>query len=189
VGKGTGLGLATVYGVVRGHQGHIQCQSVPGGGTVFTVYLPFSRAVDVPGPRDPGAANPGGGHGERVLLVDDEEALRQLGGRMLAMGGYAVTLAASGEEALEMAAAGPRRFDLVVMDLGMPGMGGEAAALKLAELKPDLPLFVASGYPVDSQNKPGLFAVAAGFLAKPFRKDELLAAVARVLGAGGKVEQ
>ena len=127
VGKGTGLGLASVYGIVQGHEGRITCRSRAGAGTTFEIYLPMLEAAQEPpeAPRaDPGQA---GGGTETILLVDDEEALRSIGSRTLQSKGYRVLTASSGEAALEIYRANTRGVDLVIMDLGMPGMGGRQA--------------------------------------------------------------
>ncbi len=183
VGKGAGLGLSTVYGVVQGHGGHVCGHSQPGGGASFEVYLPALEAPAVaPQARDQPVVLPGGP--QRILVVDDEDALRELGRRMLAAKGYEVTCAASGEEALELYRQDPRRFACVVLDLGMPGMGGQQALEEIKALDPQAKVIVASGHTAGKQGGQALEAGAAAFVAKPFRQAELLSTLRRVLEAG-----
>ncbi len=181
VGKGTGLGLATVYGIVKGHQGEILCYSEPGLGTSFKVYLPAHRA-GAPGPT--GAEAPDKRRlrgGETILLVDDEEALRELGRQTLEGMGYQVVTADRGERALELFKEGRGRIDLVVMDLGMPGMGGHKCLKEILAIDPGARVVIASGYSANGQVKASLELGAAGYLAKPFRRIDLLATVRQVL--------
>jgi PAS domain S-box-containing protein len=181
VGKGTGLGLATAYGAVNGHGGHIQCMSQPGQGTTFAVYLPALPAGTVAA-AEPGQPpeSPARGH-ETILLVDDEQALRTFGALTLEHHGYQVLTAASGEEALELYRRKQGRVDLVLMDLGMPGMGGHKALRAILELDPRARVVIASGYSADLQVKDALAAGASGYVAKPFRGADLLAQVRQAL--------
>ncbi len=181
-GKGTGLGLSTVHGIVTGHSGHITCQSAPGQGTAFTIYLPVLSQQPVgPAPALAPAELPGGR--ERVLLVDDEEALLQMGYRFLTQAGYAVWTATSGEQALSTCRSLDPKPDLVVMDLGMPGMGGRKALQEMLAGDPQVKIVVASGYAADTQVQEALENGARDFVAKPYRRTELLTTVRRVLDA------
>jgi CheY-like chemotaxis protein len=181
LGQGTGLGLATVYGVVKGHGGHIQCQSRVGEGTTFTVYLPCQQiASQGPAARDTAADKPAGGS-ETVLLVDDEEPLRALGQRTLKGAGYRVLTAPSGEKALELYKEAGSGIDLVVLDLSMPGMGGLKCLKEMMALNPALRVVIASGYAEEGQVGQSLEAGAAGFVAKPFSRAQLLNAVREAL--------
>jgi CheY-like chemotaxis protein len=181
VGKGTGLGLCTVYGIIRSHGGHIQCESAPGRGTVFKIYLPAQEgAIDHP-EQDAGEAGPSLRGSETILLVDDDEPLLQLGARMLGANGYTVFEARRGEEALERFQTDPEKLDLVILDLGMPGMGGLRCLKEMMALRPSAKVIVASGYSSLSHMESALAAGAAGFVAKPYRKADLLAAVREVL--------
>ena len=181
VGKGTGLGLSTVYGIVKGHQGEIYCYSEPGYGTTFKIYLPVvedapqaaAETAELPLSALQGA--------ERILLVDDEEALRELGARTLSMAGYRVATAASGEEALEAFQADDGGFDLVVLDLGMPGMGGHKTLQAILEMRPEAKVIIASGYSAEGPVKATLASGAAGYVAKPFGRRDLLSTVRAVL--------
>jgi CheY-like chemotaxis protein len=184
VGKGTGLGLATVYGIVKAHNGYIYCASQPGQGTTFEMFLPVLHAA---GPAEAGLDEPAGGPpggSETILLVDDEQALRTLGARALESRGYRVLTADNGEQALEIYRAQTGEVDLVIMDLGMPGMGGRKAMRSILDLNPRVKVVIASGYSPDAQVKDALEAGAAGYVAEPFRKADLLATVRGVLDDG-----
>jgi len=179
VGQGTGLGLATIYGIVQRHGGCITCRSQPGAGATFNIYLPtlagegVSRVEETPEEQ----ARPGGG--EAVLLVDDEEALREVGRRVLEERGYRVSLAASGEEALAIYSQRGAELDLVVLDISMPGMGGHRCLREILALDPGARVIIASGYSPHGHQTSG----AAGYIAKPFRRAELLKTVRAVLDA------
>ncbi len=181
MGKGTGLGLSTVYGIVKAHGGYVYCHSELGAGAVFKVYLPAQRQ----------SAGPAGGEeeqreqslqgDERILLVDDEEPLRVLGSRTLGRAGYVVETAASGEEALRKYQTDPAGFAMVVMDMGMPGMGGHKAIKAILEFDPQARIVIASGYSPAGQVKASLEMGALGYVAKPFKQGELLATIRGVL--------
>jgi PAS domain S-box-containing protein len=182
VGRGTGLGLASAYGIVKSHGGHIHCYSQPGSGTSFKIYLPAFLERGAKARQDSISADEDLLHGsEKILLVDDEEALRQFGERTLLRKGYQVLTASSGEQALEIYGQPGQRPDLVIMDLGMPGMGGHKALKAILELDPQAKVVIASGYSAHGQVKASLESGAAGYAAKPFRRAELLTTVRRVL--------
>ncbi|MBI4774425.1 MAG: PAS domain S-box protein [Deltaproteobacteria bacterium] len=181
VGKGTGLGLATVHGIVKTHGGHISCYSEPSRGTLFRIYLPaYETEVPADTPADETAAEPAGGS-ERILIVDDEPALRDLGVEMLQRMGYDVITARNGEEALDIFSRKKGTLDLVILDLGMPGMGGFKCLKKIRAIDPKARVIVASGYSADRQIKDVLAAGAAGFISKPFLNKDLLGKVREVL--------
>jgi PAS domain S-box-containing protein len=181
IGKGTGLGLSMVYGIVTAHGGSIQCYSEPGLGTTFKIYLPQRPdGAPVPARETAPPVEVAGGH-ERILLVDDEEALRELGAQTLAEMGYQVLTAASGEQALDIYRAQGREIGLVILDLGMPGMGGHRCLEAILALAPGAKVLIASGYSANGQVKASLQSGAAGFVAKPFRRLDLLLTVRDVL--------
>jgi CheY-like chemotaxis protein len=181
VGRGTGLGLSTVFGIVKGHGGELTCYSEPGQGATFKVYLPVPPALDQAVPAEPAPPEPPVRGEETVLLVDDEAALRDLGRQALEGAGYRVLTAASGEEALAIHQARGAAIDLVVMDLGMPGMGGQRCLREILARDPKAKVVIASGYSANGQVKASLESGAAGYVAKPFRRADLLTTIRDVL--------
>jgi PAS domain S-box-containing protein len=145
-GEGTGLGLSVVHGIVRGHRGAILVRSKPGSGTVFDLFFPAAehQAEDAAKAAAPSAAP--AGRGEHVLYVDDEDQLVDLVTRMMERMGYNVTGMTRPIEAVDVVRADPNRFDLVLTDLGMPGMSGMDLAEELLQIRPDLPIIITSGY-------------------------------------------
>ncbi|MCB2191481.1 MAG: PAS domain S-box protein [Deltaproteobacteria bacterium] len=181
VGAGTGLGLFTVYGIVESHAGYISCDSALGQGTIFTIYLPAKEekaAIMVP--QDPGAGPVEGGS-EAILLVDDEEAILEVVRDVLEQHGYSVLTADSGEGALELFGQEDGNVDLVILDLGMPGMGGDRCLELLREQVPEVKVVVATGYAGTDKRKEILSAGASGFISKPYRLDSLLRTVRQIL--------
>ncbi|MGX9366717.1 hybrid sensor histidine kinase/response regulator [Desulfoplanes sp. PS50] len=186
VGKGTGLGLSTVYAIVKEHGGHISCYSTLGQGTTFKIYLP----VAPDGGRSGNHARPIAAERETtgfaettVLVIDDEEMIAELTREVLESLGCTVITAASGEQGVQIFEQRHTEIDLVLLDLGMPGMGGELCLQRLRELKPDGRFVVASGYlGHDIARKPEQYGAAA-FLEKPFQSTELVATIRKVLSA------
>ncbi|NCC24032.1 MAG: response regulator [Deltaproteobacteria bacterium] len=183
VGQGTGLGLSTVYGIVTDHGGHITCSSEKNRGTTFSIYLPalptVSTVDNVIGTRHDRQEIEGGT--ERILLVDDEELILELTEDILSGHGYTVLTASSGEEALKIFRLEKGNIDLVVTDLGMPGMGGEHLIREMKEIYPKARILVTSGYAAHSMAEdPHLFG-ASDFIRKPYRLDEMLLTVRHVL--------
>ena len=177
-GQGTGLGLAMVYGIVQNHGGHITCESELGQGTVFRLYFPALGGEISLTEAQETRTEPLRGGQETILLVDDEENLRQLGQRMLQRFGYKLLTAASGEEALEVYQKERGRIDLVILDLVMPGMGGWGCLRELKKLDPNLKVILASGL---AQELKAQEAGADGVLAKPYRLRQMLQAVRQAL--------
>jgi len=150
-GQGTGLGLSVVHGIMKNHGGAVTVYSEPGNGTVFHLYLPAAqRGTEETQARSHTVFR---GQGQRVLYVDDEEPLVLLMTRMLEQLGYKVTGCTDPEKALEMFGSGPQDFDVVVSDLSMPGMSGVDLARELLQIRPGIPILVASGYirPADNE--------------------------------------
>jgi two-component system cell cycle sensor histidine kinase/response regulator CckA len=176
VGKGTGLGLATVYGIVRQSGGCVWAGNAPGGGAVFTIYLPRTNAS----PAQPSANEPAGrvARGEgTVLLVEDEPQVRALTRRMLERSGYTVLTAANGEEALRLVAGHAGPLDLVLTDMVMPLMGGRELVERLAGVRPELRVVFMTGYTaggVDTEGAPGRGLV---LLEKPFSPEVLTSTI------------
>lgn len=180
IGKGTGLGLASAYGIIKGHGGDIVCRSEPDRGTSFEIYLPednkrFSRAA-----RELNEALPRGNQ-EVLLIVDDEDSVRDFASRALKRFGYEVFSASSGEEAVAIFSNKHEVIDLVVLDIGMPGMGGSKCMLELLKISPPAKVIIASGYSKDGQVKTTLESGAAGFLGKPYKIQEMLQTIRSTL--------
>ncbi len=180
VGKGTGLGLATVYGIVKAHQGHISCYSEVNKGTTFDIYFPASPdADDFGGEEEPQESNLTLNGRETILLVDDEKLILDVGDDALSRHGYTVIRAESAEQALKIFRERSDEIDLVLMDLGMPGMGGEHCLQQLKAIAPEIKIVVASGYAGHRiASAPEQFG-ASGFISKPYRLNQLLAEVRR----------
>jgi PAS domain S-box-containing protein len=181
LGRGTGLGLATVYGIVRQSGGQIQVASRPGEGSAFTVYFPraetAARAATPQAP--PEAPAPRGS--ETVLVVEDEEAVRHLVCRVLRGKGYRVLEAPHAEAALTIASATVDPIHLLLTDIVMPGLGGPALAARLAAGRPGLRVLFITGYAPEAVERRGDLADAGGLLEKPFSADQLARKVREVL--------
>ena len=179
-GRGTGLGLASVFGIVRGHGGRIDVASRPGCGARFTLWFP---ATEAGAPAEPAAA-PAPSRARRrltVLLVDDEPAVIESASRMLERLGFSVIRAPGGAEALALFSRHGDEIDLVVLDVVMPGTGGEAVYRRIREMRPETRILVASGYDLGGKMTPLLRKGRDGFIQKPFDLQELSQAIAAVL--------
>jgi two-component system cell cycle sensor histidine kinase/response regulator CckA len=179
IGRGTGLGLASVYGIVQSHGGYISCYSEVGQGTTFKVYLPAIEQSSMVETSSIPEFLPGGN--ESVLLVDDEEWIRDYAREVLTEYGYTVYTASSGEEALAIYNSSNSSFDLVILDIGMPGMGGHKCLSELIRFNPAAKIIIASGYSVNGQANKSLESGAAGYLGKPYKTSELLGKVRAIL--------
>jgi signal transduction histidine kinase/CheY-like chemotaxis protein len=182
IGKGTGLGLATVYGIVKQSGGSIEVASAPGRGSTFKIYLPRLAQE---------AAPARGSHSEQhvlprgtgtILLVEDEEAVRSLGGLALRSAGYTVLEVRDGEEALAGCQRHPEPIDLLVTDVVMPKIGGRQLADRVACLRPSLKVLYTSGYTDDTMLRHGVEGTETTFLQKPFTPSVLVSKVTEVLG-------
>jgi len=179
VGEGTGLGLAVVHGVMKSHAGAIVVESRPGEGTSFRLFFPIFDGKQEELPE--GSPSPPMGKGEHILLVDDEEALTQLGIAALQRLGYHVTAANTPGEAFELFSKQPKDFDLVLTDLNMPGMSGTALAQKLRAIRPDLRMILASGFNVTVTEEVARETGFSELLPKPYDLNTLGAVVHRTL--------
>jgi len=177
VGKGVGLGLATVYGMVKQHQGWIEVESQPGKGSCFHITLPFTeKPQDKPEEPAPLAKVQGGK--EIILVVEDEEALRELVKEVLEGHGYHVLEAGSGVEALRVWEAHGRKVDLLLSDIIMPeGMSGRELAEKLQRADPHLPAILTSGYSQDMIEREAVLDARVKFFSKPYHPAQLAQAV------------
>jgi CheY-like chemotaxis protein len=186
--RGLGLGLTVVYGIVRNHQGFIDVVSEPGRGTSFEIYFP-STATHVGGyEQEAYASSIAAGEGG-VLLVDDEDQIRQMGERVLQRAGYRVYLAANGKDALQTYRAVWEEVDVVILDVVMPEMDGRACFERIREVNPEAKILVMTGYTSDGSVREFLSKGAVGIVEKPFEIQELTEAVRRaVLDEGGAGE-
>jgi CheY-like chemotaxis protein len=177
--KGTGLGLPTVRGIVATHHGFVELETLLGKGTTFRIYLPAAKPSVVDGVRVrlPSAEQ---GHQELILLVDDEELIRDTASSTLTNAGYQVVSTSDGVKAAELFASRSTEFELVITDLDMPNMDGESLARIIRLSRPALSILAMSGLSSgDTRQTPPAFATA--FLSKPFTAEMLLNEVGRLL--------
>ena len=176
-GKGTGLGMATVLGIIGQSGGTIEVESAPGAGTAFIIELPFARG-EAETEEDTIAALPRGD--ETVLLVEDELAVQRVCARMLELQGYRVHIAATGEQALALAQ-DLERLDLLLTDVVLPGLSGRAVAKRIQSAWPEAKVIYASGYTDEGLGEHGDIDKSAVYLAKPFGREVLAHTVRAVL--------
>ena len=180
-GRGSGLGLASVYGIIQNHGGLIQVASEKGVGTTFEIYLPASGRKVEEEPLKSTQQEISYGRGT-VLLVDDEEMILDVGRMMLERLGYRVLTATGGKEAIDLYQKEREKIDLVILDMIMPGMGGGETYDQLKAVDPEVPVLLSSGYSMDGQAKEILDRGCRGFIQKPFALDELSRKVKGVSG-------
>jgi two-component system, cell cycle sensor histidine kinase and response regulator CckA len=182
-GKGTGLGLAFVYGIVKQSNGHVSVISTLGRGTTFTIYLPSVNGDHQTSPEDQQRLHVARGK-ETVLLVEDEDSIRTLLGRILRANGYDVLEACNGNEALEVFQHADKAIELVVTDVVMPQMNGRVLIEHLRALCPGIQAIYMSGYTDDAIVRQGITESEVHFLRKPFRPAEIAAKMREVLDGG-----
>ncbi|HLB82533.1 MAG TPA: ATP-binding protein, partial [Gemmatimonadales bacterium] len=183
IGKGTGLGLATVYGIVKQAGGFIWVYSEPGRGTSFKVYLPrVDEPADPAVARPAAAAEPRRGT-ETVLVVEDAAAVRMVSRQVLERYGYAILEAPDGDTALRLAAKHHGPIHLLLTDVIMPGLSGRQLAEQLARLRPDMRVLYVSGYADNAMAHHGILQSGAAYLQKPFTPETLARRVQDVLDA------
>jgi PAS domain S-box-containing protein len=181
-GQGTGLGLSTVYGIVKQNRGHITVYSEPGQGATFKVYLPRLEDAGGAAALTPALREPCRG-GETVLLVEDEDLVRQVVRRMLERNGYQVLKAARGQEALRLSEDHPGPIHLVLTDVVMPGMNGRETATALLARRPEVRVLYMSGHTENAIVHHGVLEMGLAFIQKPFKYEDLMAKVREILEA------
>ena len=179
VGKGTGLGLSMVYGIVKQHNGYISCESQPGHGTTFRIYFPAVEKEEEEHEQVDVSSPPGGF--ETLLMVDDEEVVRELGSDYLRQAGYTVLTASNGREALEVYQEKQADVCLVLLDLIMPEMGGRKCFEELLKINPKVKVLIVSGYTSGGTEKDAIELGARGFIEKPYDLTKLLQIIRDVL--------
>lgn len=182
LGKGTGLGLAMVYGIIKQHEGYITVYSEPGKGTTFKIYLPLiemgvedAKAVEILRIK---------GGTETVLVAEDDPAVRKLVKDMLRRSGYKVITAEDGEDAVNKFKENKEEIQLILLDVIMPGKDGKEAYKEIKNINPDIKTLFLSGYTKDLLNEKGILEEGLNFIAKPVSCNELLTKVKEVLGDG-----
>ncbi len=177
-GKGTGLGLSMVYGVVKNHGGFVNIYSEVGSGSTFKVYLPLSGKPEVLDQDSDKQIS--GGH-ESILVIDDEEVIREVTGELLGSFGYRVQLAANGEEGVRIYKNQQPRSDLVILDMVMPRLGGRETLLELKKINPAVKVLFSTGYSQNEKVNEIISLGVTGFIQKPYQVNSLLAKVREVL--------
>jgi CheY-like chemotaxis protein len=176
--QGTGLGLSVVFGIVKLHGGHIKVYSEIGEGTVFKVYLPVSdRGITSEASSREELEFKGS---ETLLVVDDEELIRELAGKILTGAGYSVILAADGRECMELYHARKDEISLVILDLIMPGMSGKQCLDELLKIDPKTKILMATGFSMNGPTREAL-ELSKGYIRKPFTIKDMLRSVRHVL--------
>ncbi len=180
VGKGTGMGLAIIHGIAKKHGGFVSCKSSPGEGTTFHVYLPSPSDTASPEAETTPLELSQTGI-ERILFIDDEEMLAEMGKTMLERLGYRVTVETNSIEALKIIQSQPDRFDLVITDQTMPGMTGSDFARRILQIRPGLPIILCTGFSNQiSEEKARIYGIK-GFAMKPLSKKDLATLIRKVL--------
>jgi len=178
MGRGTGLGLASVYGIIKGHGGYIDVESEEHQGTTFNIYLPATDKRVEKTAEAPTQVMVGG---ETLLLVDDEEFVLKVNVEILKSFGYSVLEAKGGDEAIKIFRENKNIIDLVVLDMILPGMSGGEVYDKIKEINPDVKVLLSSGYSIDGQAKKILGRGCDGFIQKPYKLEDLSVKIRKLL--------
>ncbi len=178
IGKGTGLGLASVYGIIKNHKGILNVYSEEGKGTTFNFHLPASDKEVVEEPKISETVLNGSG---TILLVDDEDMIIEIGAEMLEKMGYEVLTAQSGKKAIDVYRKNRERIGLVVLDMIIPGMNGGETYDRLRKLNPDIKVLLSSGYSIDGEATKILERGCNGFIQKPFSMKQLSQKIREIL--------
>ncbi len=168
-----------VYGVVKSHGGHISCRSEPGRGTTFTIHFP-ALEKDIPAPDVPRRVRSQGG-AETILLVDDEQFIREVGVEILTSFGYSVLTAENGQSAIEIYRGRGDGIDLVIMDLIMPGIGGKDCLREILAMDPQAKVLITNGFAPNEPIQETMEAGARGFIGKPYQIEQFLDSIRAVL--------
>jgi CheY-like chemotaxis protein len=180
-GKGTGLGLSVVYGIIKQHEGWINVYSEPGQGTTFKIYLPASPVKHEDEKKEKISLEGLQGNGERILLVEDEEPVRNLVARAMSKNGYVVTVARNAEEAMDIFEKEGRNFHLVFTDVVLPNKSGLQLIDHLLSRKPELPVLLSSGYTDQKSQWSIIQKRKYRFLQKPYTIPDLLKIIREIL--------
>ncbi len=181
VGKGTGLGLAVVYGIVKSHNGFIYCESKLGKGTTFTILFPASTATKQQAVTEPSQSQQLQTGTETILIVDDEKFILDTCQEILSFYGYKILTAESGEQAIEVYRAQQDNIAVIILDLNMPGKGGKACLSELVAINPQVKVLITSGYSSSQQITELIKAGATEFISKPYQQEDLLTAIRRAI--------
>ena len=183
MGRGTGLGLASVYGIIKGHAGYIDVESGKGEGTTFSIYLPVSEQIVKNAVKHSDMVVKGT---EAILLVDDEEVVLDVGRDLLEIMGYRVFSAGDGHDALEVYKKNKEEIDIVILDMVMPGMSGDKVYDELKKINSDIKILLSTGYSSDGQASEILRRGYNGFIQKPFSMRKLSVKIKEILEKGGR---